>query len=617
MARRYVCATICIAVLAFAQYTWLETTQSDFADGMYERNIYASHLDGGTVEFAPRFDLNGDGYIDLYTADRFGPYVRVYWGSASGYLSGNVTLFPSSGGANCDVADLDGDGYPEFVVSHYFEKTSIYWGSATGPNPGNYLDFPMLASNRQGVFVADLDKDGYLDITVTQEITPGCGAILWGSASGYDINNRTDLPCIFGVHNIEVADFNKDTWLDILFVQYTGAGLGQFIIYWGSSTGFLSTSPTTLIIPSGGHGVSVADLNNDSYLDLISTGWYDPVSYIYWGSETGYSLYNVEILNPGYCYGGSAVADMNDDTYLDILYHRGGYGPESQRIYWGSVTGYSAFNYIMIGLALETTGGLIADLNYDGNLDVFSNTRTPETSSYLFLGPAWMVGAVLPVVQDHHAMFREIGNVYTRDYYEDYFSSVFDAGGIAGWGIIEWDAVTPTGSVVSLWLRSGNVADPDTTWSDWQSVNNGDSIPASMDARYLQYMTRFGYTNPSYLPSLNEVSVTYDATGIVTGNNIQKVIGGGSAYVMSRPSPFRTETTIIFGSVVDDRVNVEIYDVGGKLIRSFEEIHCADGLGSVIWDRRDNLGRKVSAGIYLYRVAGPSTSLAENLIVVD
>jgi hypothetical protein len=35
-------------------------------------------------------------------------------------------------------------------------------------------------------------------------------------------------------------------------------------------------------------------------------------------------------------------------------------------------------------------------------------------------------------------MFREIGNIYSREYEEIYVSSVFDAGTLANWGSISW-----------------------------------------------------------------------------------------------------------------------------------------------------------------------------------
>ncbi|KPK64380.1 hypothetical protein AMJ83_02910 [candidate division WOR_3 bacterium SM23_42] len=705
MITRLFISAVCIICTAYASI-WTETTQEDFADGIFERDIYASHLDSGTVEFAPRFDLNGDGYIDVFTADRYGPYVRIYWGDASGYSPSNVTMFPSSGGANCDAADLDGDGYPEFVVAHYFEKVSIYAGSAAGPNPQSSLDFPMVAYNRQGVFVADFDKDGYLDIATSQEFTPGNGAVLWGSASGYDINNRTDLPVYFGIHNIEVADFNQDTWLDILFIEYYGYDSSPIRIYWGSSNGFIPSNMSVIMGPGGNTGTSIADLDADGWLDVVSTGWYDPQSYIYWGDESGYSPSNMQILDPGYCYGGSSVADMNKDSYLDIIYHRGGYGVAYQKIYWGSASGYSNSNYVDACIPLETSGGLVADLNIDGHLDIFCNTRTPTTHSYVFYGPSFSTCNVLPAIQDHHGVFREIGNVYDRAYCEDYASSILDAYACTDWGTIEWCADTPTGSAVLFWVRSGSTAIPDTTWSDWCSVNNGDSIPDALNARYLQYKAGFTYDNPCYLPSLKEVSITYDGaaqinavvsikpetinlgsqgrftalitlptgydhedidlstigcegalavlgsatpeffiaefnvqdlSGVMPASAVEFQVTGqlydgtsfhgydtvcviGTDYyidITCRPNPFSARTVISVTPISEAAISVKIYNIIGELVRTIDEIEYSETHAVAIWNGRDNSGRKVPAGVYLYKVEGEGINKTEKIVVLD
>jgi len=502
------CLMICSSVL-IAQNYWIETTQEDFADGLYERNIYSSHYQGGTIEFLPRYDLNNDGYIDIFTADVNGPYVKIFWGSAGGYSPSLVTLFPTAGGSNCDAADVNNDGYADFLVSHQFNQSvTVYWGTENGPSPAAYQNFPALQPEVQAVCAADPNKDGYIDIITSQVFTPGHGAIIWGDSTGYNINNRTDLPMSWGVPNIEVADLNLDTWYDILFIDYFEQSSGVIRIFWGSSSGYSPGNATSLNAPCGAHGASIAELNNDDFLDLVVQGWYDNSSYIYWGSSTGYSPTNMQILNPGLCYGGSAIDYLNDDEYLDIIYHRGGGGGAQQRIYWGSATGYSDANVAPIGISLETTGGFIADMNYDGALDVFCNVITPGSYSYIFWGPSFTTYQMLPVNNDHKAMFREIGNIYDRRYREDYLSSIYDAGQETDWGIIEWDDSLPPQTNVLMYVRTGSTPAPDSTWSGWDSVSNGEDIPDTLTSQYIQYRACLTYENPAYLPFLYEVRIT-------------------------------------------------------------------------------------------------------------
>ena len=502
MTRKFFILMVLASINGLNADAWIETTQPDFSDGIYEKNVFASHYDNGTIGFVPRFDLNCDGFLDLFTADRDGPYIIIYWGSAGGYSPTNRTTFPTSGGGNCDAADLNNDGYPDFIATHRFEKIRIYWGSPTGPNPNNYFDINLIGT--ESCYIADFNKDGYLDIAAGN-VTSGYGTIFWGSASGYNYNNRTDLPVNSGEHNIEVSDFNKDNWIDVLYVYASDT----YRIYWGSNAGFSPSNYTQLSGCTGCHGSSVADLNNDNFLDLVFTFWYDPKSYIYWGSSSGYSPGNMQILTPGYCYVGSSIADINNDGFLDIVYHRGGYGEHLQEIYWGSSSGYSDNDTSNIGIEIEASGGTLGDYNFDGNLDIFTNTISPGTNSYIFWGPSFTTNTALPVSYDHHSMFREIGNVYNRKYYEDYISSVFDAGEEVNWGIIDWDDSLPPGSSIHFFVRSGNTPIPDNSWSGWDSLGKGEEIPDSLHSRYLQYRARLKYTNPAYLPYLYEVRIGY------------------------------------------------------------------------------------------------------------
>ena len=48
-------------------------------------------------------------------------------------------------------------------------------------------------------------------------------------------------------------------------------------------------------------------------------------------------------------------------------------------------------------------------------------------------------------------------------------SEVLDAKLVSKWGSLRWQADAPAGTGVSVAVRSGNVAEPDETWSDWSA----------------------------------------------------------------------------------------------------------------------------------------------------
>ncbi len=91
-----------------------------------------------------------------------------------------------------------------------------------------------------------------------------------------------------------------------------------------------------------------------------------------------------------------------------------------------------------------------------------------------------------------------------------YTSAVHDARFPAQWGALYWTAETPEGTSVELSTRSGNVPEPDASWSEWSSAltSPGDRI-TSPPARYIQYRAVLRTRNPQVSPRLLSVSLYY------------------------------------------------------------------------------------------------------------
>ena len=77
-----------------------------------------------------------------------------------------------------------------------------------------------------------------------------------------------------------------------------------------------------------------------------------------------------------------------------------------------------------------------------------------------------------------------------------------------------------------------------------------------------------------------------------------------SKYSLSQnyPNPFNPTTQIQFDLPVDQFVNIAIYDVMGRRIRSLINNSKASGYHSIRWDAKNNVGQGVAAGIYVYTI---------------
>jgi len=68
------------------------------------------------------------------------------------------------------------------------------------------------------------------------------------------------------------------------------------------------------------------------------------------------------------------------------------------------------------------------------------------------------------------------------------------------------------------------------------------------------------------------------------------------------PNPFNPVTNITFDIPVKSMVFIKIYNILGKEITTLVENKLSAGKYIVTWDGTASDGRKVSSGIYLYRI---------------
>ena len=83
------------------------------------------------------------------------------------------------------------------------------------------------------------------------------------------------------------------------------------------------------------------------------------------------------------------------------------------------------------------------------------------------------------------------------------------------------------------------------------------------------------------------------------------------------PNPFNPSTTIAFELAEEQPVSLRIYDIKGRLVRILMEGEVTGGGPHLVtWQGKDQSGRSVAAGTYLYRMeAGEFTELRKMTIV--
>ncbi len=287
-------------------------------------------------------DFNKDGWLDLIVADgndMYPGYVNVYYNDKNGNLPTTASWQSDDIGYNghLDVADVNGDGWPDVAVSYLGTSSSF------GPIARVYLNnegvlssspdwVSNITGNSFGVDFGDMNNDGRPDLAVA---TGWCYSPqhyynnyvylnIDGNLSSLPSWDSEDTNTYMGCHWIDADD---DGWLDLAYigsfeetaiykniggtlerttswktqdsedqdgimlttgdVDHDGikdlfatdniqlGGDGMFKQYLGLSEGFFETTNSWNYYEGYGSAVALADVNYDNKLDLATGAWWD------------------------------------------------------------------------------------------------------------------------------------------------------------------------------------------------------------------------------------------------------------------------------------------------------------------------------------------------------
>jgi hypothetical protein len=95
-------------------------------------------------------------------------------------------------------------------------------------------------------------------------------------------------------------------------------------------------------------------------------------------------------------------------------------------------------------------------------------------------------------------------------------SDVHDAKYMSRFGALVWRSQTPKGTTVALQARSGNVGDPDATWTDWsEPQTNPQTARAKIAAgRFVQLRATLTTADPTATPELQSMALRYQTVNL-------------------------------------------------------------------------------------------------------
>jgi flagellin-like hook-associated protein FlgL len=355
----------------FLQHNLNQSLKTYAGSGQSTRTLSEAGQFGGTTAG----DFNGDGNVDIVSINSSADGIVFNRGNGNGTFKAGVSTAlagarVSSGQAEAECADMDGDGNLDLIFAKSTGGSAVAWGDGAG-------GFSALTSvggvaNRLGIEIGDLNNDGRLDFLAANS-----------AASSILINNgsrsftETILTGSYGTE-AAMADFDGDGNLDVAFSN-ASVGSVPLSIRRGDGLGNLSATATTLTASmTAVGGLSAGDLDGDGLTDLVVVQGTTATVFKNTGegtiSFTQSQTFTVSSVN------GISLQDFNNDGRLDL------WGRQVSANYFvglgnGDGTFGATTSYAMTG-GFAARDEAFADFNNDGVMD-FSLARGGDASAWV------------------------------------------------------------------------------------------------------------------------------------------------------------------------------------------------------------------------------------------
>jgi hypothetical protein len=381
---------------AEGRIAWFENRRvhrsPSFADG---RLLPAAVRAARDVELA---DLDGDGDLDVLSAsyddDRIAWYENAQ-GDATRWQVHGVTA-AANGASGVAVADLDRDGDLDLVSASDLDN-EVSWYENRAPRavwPEHAVTTAVPGA--RSVVGADVDADGDVDAV---SASPNADRIVWyenRARSGREWSERVIASGANGASAVWAGDIDGDGDVDVLsaaslddrILLHLNAGRGRA---W--STQIVSTQA------SGASSVSAADVDGDGDLDVLSASDFD--AKIAWYENLGEPGRWRERVISTSANGATAViaADIDGDGDVDVA----SASRFDDKIAWYRNTagdGSSWREHVVTRGADAAAAVIAGDVDGDGDLDLLSASRGDDAITWYentradgSAMPAHMIGA--------------------------------------------------------------------------------------------------------------------------------------------------------------------------------------------------------------------------------
>lgn len=258
-------------------------------------------------------DFNGDGALDIATANYTSNDVSLLFGDGAGHFVASPATLATGVGPKAIVAGyFNGDASLDLAIANDGSNdVSVLLGNGDG----TFASAASFAVDGQpkGLAIGDFNGDGAADLVAADELTNDVSVLLGDGSGGFAA--PVNYPTAIRARAVAVSDFNEDGKQDIA-VANEGSSSNVTLLF-GTGDGTFGTK-ASLLAGTSPKSVAVGDLNEDGHQDLvIANETSGDVSVLLGDGSGGFApAVNYAV---GTLPKMAVVADVDRDGHLDVV----------------------------------------------------------------------------------------------------------------------------------------------------------------------------------------------------------------------------------------------------------------------------------------------------------
>jgi hypothetical protein len=317
-------------------------------------------------------DFDGDGAVDIATANYYSNNLSVLFNNGSGSFGSAATLAAGTNPYSVCAADLDRDGDIDLACPNANAgSVSIFINQGAGAFAPQVLY--VTGDNPLSIAPADVNADGFLDLVVAVDHS-SCLSILFNQGNGiFSLGSACGLG---GAYSVCAGDLDGDGDVDLAAARtfqhsvsvLRNRGAGDF------------DAPTSYQVGDLPNQLCAVDIDGDGDLDIVTSndGPTNDVSVLL---NNGDGTYAPAISYPaGYEPSSAAVGDIEGDGDIDLVVSN----RHSDYLTVLTNDGQGAFDSSTLGFSVSPHGTCLVDLDGNRKLDlIVTNYEADQVGVFL------------------------------------------------------------------------------------------------------------------------------------------------------------------------------------------------------------------------------------------